>query len=79
LQSFYERLLEIDGVDTFSAGQIVADVKFIPPLSEASDWETFVAPGPGSGRFLSVATGGTGAQPLKGYAFAQAFAQVTLK
>ena len=44
----YRRLIKLDGVGSFGAGQIVADCKFLPPLSEASDVMTFAAPGPGS-------------------------------
>jgi DNA polymerase bacteriophage-type len=51
--SVYARLLELDGVGTFYAGQIVADCKFFEPLCHAPDVMTFAAAGPRS------ATGGS--------------------
>jgi hypothetical protein len=56
-QAFYERLLAFDGLGTFLAAQIVADVKYTPGLSETADWWTFVASGPGSRRGLNVVMG----------------------
>lgn len=50
-----EALQEIEGVGSFLAGQIVADLKNTPghPLSKAFDKPFFVTPGPGSLRGLS--------------------------
>jgi alpha-glutamyl/putrescinyl thymine pyrophosphorylase clade 1 len=59
--AFYHRLRTLSGVGTFYAGQIVADCKFMPPLSEAPDAMTFAVPGPGSERGLARAMG----KPLK--------------
>lgn len=49
------RLMGIEGVSTFMAGQIIADLKNTPghPLSEAHDWMTFALPGPGSRRGMN--------------------------
>lgn len=49
-----ERLQRVDGIGSFLAGQIVADLKNTPghPLNNAQDRDTFVVPGPGSLRGL---------------------------
>lgn len=49
--SAYLALLEeIDGIGSFLAGQIIADLKNTPghPASRMPDWWSFVVPGPGS-------------------------------
>jgi DNA polymerase len=48
LRSFTDRLRECYGIDSFFAGQIAADLKFVEPLKHAADWWTFALPGPGS-------------------------------
>jgi hypothetical protein len=50
---FYERLLTVNGLGSFMAAQIIADVKYVEPLCSASDWWGFAAPGPGSQRGLA--------------------------
>lgn len=47
-----EKLMRIEGVSTFMAGQIIADLKNTTghPLSVATDWYSFALPGPGSRR-----------------------------
>ena len=57
LWSFYGQLKEMDGMGSFMAGQIAADMKYVPPLKNARDWMTFVAPGPGSQRGLNRVLG----------------------
>ena len=57
LQAFAERLLAFDGMGTFLAGQVIADTKFGDALAEASDWWTFVVPGPGSRKGLNIVYG----------------------
>jgi hypothetical protein len=42
---------------SFVAAQIVADLKYVPPLKHARDWMTFAAPGPGSKRRLNRVLG----------------------
>jgi hypothetical protein len=37
----------------FMCGQVIADVKFVPRLLDASDWWTFALPGPGSERGMN--------------------------
>lgn len=54
-QEMSNELQRIDGIGSFLAGQIVADLKNTPghPLASAPDKETFVVPGPGSMRGVS--------------------------
>lgn len=40
------------GLGSFLAAQIVADLKYTPALGQAADWSTFAASGPGSRRGL---------------------------
>jgi hypothetical protein len=57
LQSFHARLMEFQGLGSFMAAQVVADVKntknagLDPPTTP--DWMTWAAPGPGSLRGLN--------------------------
>lgn len=55
LEGTYERLKRIFGVQSFMAGQIIADLKNTSghPLMEANDWYDWAAPGPGSQRGMS--------------------------
>lgn len=53
LQTFYERLIEYDGLGSFMAAQVIADVKHSPVLKKAKDWYTWAARGPGSRRGLN--------------------------
>jgi hypothetical protein len=61
LAAYSDRLRERDRVGPFLAGQIVADLKAVAPLSEAADVWTFAVPGPGSERRLNRVRG----RPLK--------------
>lgn len=51
-----EILCQINGVSTFMAGQIIADLKNTAghPLQSAPDWAAWAAPGPGSLRGLTA-------------------------
>lgn len=51
----HKALQSLEGLGSFLAAQVVADLKNTPghPLHKAFDWNTFVAPGPGSIRGLS--------------------------
>lgn len=49
----YQTLLDINGIGSFMAAQIVADLKETPHLKHAPDYMNFVAPGPGSQRGLN--------------------------
>lgn len=55
LQPLYNALRAVPGVGSFIAGQIAADLKNVigSPWYDASDWFTFVVPGPGSRRGLA--------------------------
>lgn len=53
LAKFHTRLMDYDGMGSFMAGQVVADIKYVEPLLHAPDWWTFAAPGPGSKRGLN--------------------------
>lgn len=57
LQEVHERLMNYDGLGSFMAAQVVADLKYLPPLDKAPDWWTFVASGPGSRRGLNRVMG----------------------
>lgn len=52
LHHFFSRLRVYDGMGSFMAAQIVADMKYVKPLLDASDWWTFASSGPGSRRGL---------------------------
>jgi hypothetical protein len=53
LASFFARLHSCYGVGTFTAAQVVADMKYTFLLRGAADWWTWAAPGPGSRRGLN--------------------------
>lgn len=54
LESYWKFLTQFDGLGSFMAGQVVADLKYIDPvLEKASDWWTFAPLGPGSIRGLN--------------------------
>jgi len=57
LQSFYNRLSQYRGMGTFMSAQVIADLKYVKPLSEAADWWTFAKSGPGSKRGLNRVIG----------------------
>lgn len=55
LQSAHRAIQGVQGMGSFMAAQVVADLKNTPhhPLQQAEDWHTFAAHGPGSLRGLS--------------------------
>jgi hypothetical protein len=57
LKSFSERLSGFKFMGLFYCGQVVADLKYVYPLNEATDWQTFALPGPGSERGLNRIVG----------------------
>lgn len=57
LEAFYDRLRRFRGMGSFIAAQVVADAKFVAPLTQAPDWESFAASGPGSRRGLARVMG----------------------
>ncbi len=56
LASFFQRLTQVDGLGSFLAAQVIADLKNTPghPLAISDDWWTWSAPGPGSLRGLEA-------------------------
>lgn len=53
LQQYWEFLLNFDGLGSFMAAQVIADIKYVPPLLYAQDWDKWAAMGPGSKRGLN--------------------------
>lgn len=49
----YALLRGVNGIGSFMAAQVVADLKYTSLLENAPDWKDFVAPGPGSQRGLN--------------------------
>lgn len=63
LANAHRALMQINGIGSFMAAQIIADLKQTPVLHDASDWYDWAAPGPGSLRGLSRVRGlGTGSR-----------------
>jgi hypothetical protein len=57
LQDFYSRISAFWGMGTFMSAQVIADLKYIAPLNEATDWWTFAKSGPGSKRGMNRVLG----------------------
>lgn len=57
LQEFHRHLTQFDGLGSFMAAQVVADIKYAKPLLTAQDWYTWAASGPGSRRGLNRVVG----------------------
>lgn len=53
LSEYHKLLMQYDGLGSFIAAQVVADLKYIAPLNKSKDWWTFAASGPGSRRGLN--------------------------
>lgn len=53
LREAYAFLTELNGIGSFIAGQIIADLKHTPYLCDALDWNHWCAKGPGSQRGLN--------------------------
>lgn len=53
LEEYWTFLRQFDGLGSFMAGQVVADLKFTPLLENAPDWMTWAPLGPGSIRGLN--------------------------
>jgi len=53
LEMYHEVLMRQNGLGSFLAAQVVADLKYARPYVSAPDWGTFAAPGPGSKRGLN--------------------------
>jgi hypothetical protein len=57
LAAFHNELMQFDGLGSFMAAQVIADLKYTAPLSSAPDWCTWAASGPGSRRGLNRVLG----------------------
>jgi hypothetical protein len=56
LASYFEDLSRFNGMGSFMAGQVIADVKYAGCLFSAPDWWVWAASGPGSRRGLNRVT-----------------------
>lgn len=57
LADLHKILMVYNGMGSFMAAQIVADVKYVNPLLEAPDWYWWAASGPGSRRGMNRVIG----------------------
>lgn len=57
LFGWHAKLMTYDGLGSFMAAQVVADMKYVMPLRRAHDWHTFAASGPGSRKGLNRVMG----------------------
>ncbi|MET4493532.1 nucleotide kinase domain-containing protein [Bradyrhizobium sp. LA7.1] len=53
LAAYCARLMHFDGIGSFMAAQVLADLKYVEPLRSAADWTSFAISGPGSRRGLN--------------------------
>jgi len=53
LHHSHKNLMQLNGLGSFLAAQIIADLKYDGPLFDAEDFYTWAAPGPGSMRGLN--------------------------
>ena len=76
LTGFHMTLGQFYGLASFMAAQVVADIKYVPPLLEAPDWHSFAASGPGSRRGLNRVLGRPVRSPWREDEFRMALARL---
>lgn len=79
LQAFYSRLMENVGMGSFMTAQVIADMKYVAPLLDATDWWTFAASGPGSRRGMSYLMGYDPRTPWKEHEWRDALAELAVR
>lgn len=57
LSAAHRTLTQYRDMGDFMVGQVIADLKYVAPLSRAADWWTWAAPGPGSRRGMNRVLG----------------------
>jgi alpha-glutamyl/putrescinyl thymine pyrophosphorylase clade 1 len=57
LKSYHAQLMTFNGLGSFMAAQVIADLKYAPVLRHSPDWNSWAAPGPGSLRGLNRVRG----------------------
>lgn len=65
LEEYHKFLTQFNGLGSFMAGQVIADLKYTPVLADASDWWDFAPLGPGSTKGLNIYNGKDASKPLK--------------
>jgi hypothetical protein len=53
LAAFHAQLMKFDGLGSFMAAQVVADLKYAHFMNDCEDWATWAASGPGSRRGMN--------------------------
>lgn len=78
LSSYHSRLMQFNGMGSFMAAQILADLKYVQPLVSAEDWWTFAASGPGSRRGLNYVLGHDPVSPWKEHEWRDALSELKI-
>jgi hypothetical protein len=65
LEEYHERLTQYDGLGSFIAAQVIADLKYEPEWRHVMDWSSFASSGPGSRRGLNRVAGRSSDSPWK--------------
>ena len=63
LEDFYNKLIRFDGLGSFIAAQVIADLKYERDWRDIYDWDTFASSGPGSRRGLNRVAGRSSDSP----------------